>query len=387
MIMIRNGLIITQDSRRRVFRGNVLIDGDTIEHVGQKSDRSDAVIDADGSIVMPGLINMHTHVGMTSLRGMVDCSSLESFLKATTEFDKRNTRDMIKKSAQMAMEEMIATGTTSFLDLYYSEDAIAEVSSGIGMRAFLSWAVLDREYTTQRGNPLSNAEYFIRNNRKGMVTPSFGLQGVYACSKDTIASTEELAAKHGTLVHMHLAETMQEVKAHMDKHRMGPVAWMHKNGFLSKDLVAAHGVWIDSKERRMLASSGTTIVNNPISNARLNSGTAEVKSMIKNGINVTLGTDSAASNDSLDMFQTMKFSALINRLTAQEALDAATVKAGRALGCNMGSIEDGRKADVIVLSKDSLAAQPSVKTAVNIAVFAAQGKDVGASIINGRIVK
>ncbi len=388
MILIRNGIVVTQDRSRRVLEGNVLAEEDTIESVGKKADKSDMVIDANGMIVMPGLINMHTHVGMTSLRGMVDCSSLKSFLDQTMAFDSRNTNKMIKESTKIATEEMLSTGTTSFLDLYYSEDIIAEVASKSGLRAFLSWVTLDKEYTTQKGDPIRNAESFVRRYKgKGMVTPSFGLQGVYVCSKETIQQTDALAKKHGTILHMHLAETEMEVKGHMKKYSSRPIEWMHKNGFLSKRLVAAHCVWANEKENKMLAASGTTVVNNAISNARLGSGTAPIGDMINNRVNVTMGTDSAASNDSLDMFQTMKFSALVNRLPAQAVLDAATVNAARTLASGTGSIESGKKADIIILSRSASITPLSRQNAVNNIVFAASGKDVATSIINGKVVK
>ena len=387
MITISNGIVITQDARRRVIQGNVIVEGDAITSVGKKSERSDIVIDAKGGIVMPGLINMHTHVGMTTLRGAVDCSNLTRFLEETAKFDRRNTREKVKESASMAAAEMIATGTTSFLDLYYSEDAIAEEAERAGIRAFLSWVVLDKEHTTQVGDPIRNAEAFVKKYKnKRTVMPSFGLQGVYACSKDTIQETDRLAEEHGTILHMHLAETKEEVRSHVKKYSMRPVEWMRRNRFLSSRLVAAHAVWVDDKEMSMLARSGTTVVNNAVSNARLGSGTARIKEMLKRGINVALGTDSAASNDSLDMFQTMKFSALINGLTAQEALDAATVSAAKALRCNTGSIEEGKKADIIVIGRRQSICPLSKKNAVSNAVFAAQGSDVAKSIINGAVI-
>ncbi len=387
-IMIRNGLIVTQDERRRVLTGNVLVEEDTISSVGKESNKSDVVVDAVGSVVMPGLVNMHTHIGMTMLRGVCNGMNLEQFLEKTSEFDRKNTKEMIKRSAGLAAREMLKSGTTSFFDLYYSEDTIADTVSRFGLRAFLSWVVLDKEYTTQKGIPIKNAEAFVKRYRnKKMIMPSFGLQGVYVCSKDTIRQTKALSKRYNTIVHMHLAETRQEVANHTASYSLRPVEWMYRNGFLSRDLVAAHGVWVNRKETAMLARSGTTIVNNAISNAKLGSGTADIKRMLGSGINVTFGTDSAASNDSLDMFQTMKFSALMNGLTAQEALDMATVNASKALRANMGSIEKGKKADIIIVGKSASLMPLDRENAVSNVVFAAQGRDVAVSIINGKIVK
>ncbi|HUC39045.1 MAG TPA: amidohydrolase family protein, partial [Candidatus Acidoferrum sp.] len=358
-----------------------------IESVGSASDKSDFLIDAHGSVVMPGLINMHTHVGMTSLRGMVDCSSLKVFLEQTSEFDRHNTKEMIKKSTELAAEEMISSGTTSFLDLYYSEDVIAAVASKAGLRSFLSWVVLDKEYTTQKGTPIRNAESFVKRYKgKGPVTPSFGLQGVYVCSKETIRNTIALAEKYNTLVHMHLSETKEEVSGCVEKNKLRPIEFMHKNRFLSKRTIAAHCVWANNDEMGALSKSHATAVNNAISNARLGSGTADIRKMLGKRINVALGTDSAASNDSLDMFQTMKFSALVNGLTAQQALDMATVNAAMALQSEIGSIEKGKLADIIIL--DGAAIKPTnKKNAVSNVVFAAHGRNVTTSIIGGKIVR
>ncbi len=387
-ITIRDGLIVTQDAKRRILRGSVVIEDSVIASVGAKADKSDVVIDAGDRVVLPGLINMHTHVGMSMLRGMVPNDNLDVFLKKTSEFDSRNTKEMIEVSTLLGAEEMLMSGTTSFLDLYYSEDVIADAVAGTGLRAYLSWVALDEKFTTQKGVPIKNAEKFLKGYAgKPLVTPSVGLQGVYVCSKDTVSQAFDLAKKYDTIVHMHLSETMREVHDHAGKYGERPVAWMGKNGFLSDRLVAAHCVWLEDAEMIALAKAGATPVYNPISNARLGSGVADVKKMLKRRIHVAIGTDSTASNDNLDLLQDMKFGALINNLAPQDVLDMATVNAAKALRLDAGSIESGKKADIILLDRAGAFMSPTgTRNAVSNIVYAAEGRSVSISIIDGKVV-
>ncbi|MGC8587296.1 MAG: amidohydrolase family protein [Candidatus Micrarchaeia archaeon] len=390
-IAIRNCIIITQNGARETIRGSIEIEGNIISKVAKGSshiDTSDIVIDGDSHIAMPGLINTHTHVGMSAVRGNVETKNLDAFLKDTEEFDRRNNERRIEASTLIGVAEMLRTGTTAFLDLYYSEDVIAKVVDKIGMRAYLAWVVLDKEFTTQKGNPIDNARRFVESRlRSSIIKPAFGLQGVYVCSKETISKTEELAAKYNTVLHMHLSETKEEIIGSLKRYGKRPVEWLYDNGLLSKRLVAAHAVWLENKEIKMLAKSGVTVSYNVASNMRLGSGRARIGALLKNGVNVTLGTDSTASNDNLDMFQGIKIAALENRLSPSAALDFATVNAARALGYNGGSIEEGKLADIIMLD----ARQPQLlltteRNAQSNAVYSAEGLNVDCSIIDGKVL-
>ncbi len=284
-IAIRNCIIITQNGARETIRGSIEIEGNIISKVARGSshiDTSDIVIDGDSHIAMPGLINTHTHVGMSAVRGNVETKNLDAFLKDTEEFDRRNNERRIEASTLISVAEMLRTGTTAFLDLYYSEDVIAKVVSKIGMRAYLAWVVLDKEFTTQKGNPIDNARRFVESRlRSSIIKPAFGLQGVYVCSKETISKTEELAAKYNTVLHMHLSETKEEVIGSLKRYGKRPVEWLYGNGLLSKRLVAAHAVWLENKEIKMLAKSGVTVSYNVASNMRLGSGRARIERGLK----------------------------------------------------------------------------------------------------------
>ncbi len=388
-ISIKDGLLVTQDSSRRVFRGNLVIEGGLIKSVGEELDKSDVVIDASGSLVMPGLANMHTHLGMSMLRGrLTSANNLDKFLKITSEFDKKNDNESVKKSVLLGMAEMISTGTTSFLDLYYSQEITAYLAEKIGIRGFLSWAILDKEYTTQEGVPIENAERFVEKySDMKMVKPSFGIQGVYVCSEETIKKVSELAEKYNTIIHLHLAETEDEVKGHIDKFGERPVEFLSKRKILSKRVGAAHCVWLDDEEIKSFSSAGATMIYNPISNAKLRSGRAKAKEILQGGVNVAIGTDSTGSNDNLDMFQTMKFGALISGISPQDILDMATVNAAKFLSEPIGSLEKGKSADVIILDlKKPLGFPTDEKNAVSNIVYSLEGFSVNTSIINGKIV-
>jgi len=390
-IAIKNGLIITHNSNKRVIRGSVEIEENTISRVVSGSDgidKSDFVIDGKDHIVMPGLVNTHTHIGMSAIRGMVDTRSLGRFLKETGEFDSRNTEDKIEASALMGIAEMLSTGTTAFLDLYYSEDVIARVAKKIGMRAYLAWVVLDKEFTTQKGIPIENARRFVESNISGtLVRPAFGLQGVYVCSEETIAKAKELAEKYNTVLHMHLSETRSEVAGSLKKYGKRPVEWLYERGLLTNRMVAAHAVWLNNSEMKMLAEKGVTVSYNAASNLRLGSGRAKINKLLNSGVNITIGTDSTASNDSLDMFQAMKISALENRLPPETALEFATLNAAKALGYNGGSIEEGKIADIIMLdAKRPQLVRTTEKNAVSNVVYSAEGPNVDYSIVDGKIL-
>ncbi len=386
---IIGGIVLTQDKNRRIIKGNVLVRGDTIESVGRESDKSGRVIDASGSIVMPGLINMHSHVGMAPLRGrLTGTADLGEFLAETSRFDSRNGKELLEASSLIGIVEMLRTGTTAFLDLYYSEDIVARNAKMAGIRANLAWVILDKEYTTQKGVPLKNAEDFVRRyTGEELVRPMFGLQGVYVCSEETIGRTMELSDKYDTNVHMHLSETRKEVDDNMKKHGMPPVEYLWNRGFLSKRMIAAHCVWLEEREMTAMAESGATAVYNPVSNMKLGSGKANIMGMLQKKINITIGTDSVASNDSLDIFGTMKSGALESGVTPQMMLDFASVNAAKALGTNSGSIEQGKKADIIVVDGKSAGMVPTLaENAVSNLVYSACGRDVSLCIVDGNII-
>ena len=394
--LIENALIVTQDENRRIFKGNVQFDGSKITYVGKEKPKSDEIIDGNGKILLPGFINTHAHVGMSASKGLFDDVDLEKFLDLTFKYDSQRTEEGIFNSARLGMYEMINSGITSFVDLYYSEDVIARAAEEVGIRAFLSWVTLDREYTTQHGDPLDNAENFIRSHKNlRFVTPSVGVQGIYVAGDETYQRAKEIAEKYDTVLHMHLSETRKEVYDSVKKIGERPIEHLDRIGILSNRVIAAHCVWTTYHEAKLLGKNGVNVSWNAVSNFKLaTGGVPPVPEMIESGVNITLGTDSNGSNNSLNFFDVMKFSALSIKnarwdasiIKSQQILDFATVNAAKALRINAGSIEVGKRADLILLDARKPELIPTDENnVVNNIVYSANPDTVDSVIVDGMI--
>lgn len=398
-ILIKDTTIVTQDAKRAVRRGSILVDGDRIAEVGEVESRAEHVIEGRDLVALPGLVNAHNHIAMHTMRGVADDLNLEEFLGKTFEIDARRTSKDIEAGARLGALEAVKSGTTSLIDLYYDQDAVARGVSSVGMRSWLGWAVLDQKFTTQKGSPLANAEAWAgRASSFAKVTPVVAPQGVYVCSEETYAGARALADKRGLLLHTHLSETRPEVHNHKNSSGLRPVEWLDKIGFLSPTLSAAHCVWLTMHEVDLLAKAGVTAVHCPTSNMKLASGgAAPVLEMREKGVNVALGTDGVSSNNSVNMFDEMKRAALLHKATrwdarvvnAQEALDMATLGGAAALGASktLGSIEVGKRADIVLVDrlKPTLAPMHRANLVSNL-VYAGAGEAVAHVIIGGELV-
>ncbi|MGC8565377.1 MAG: amidohydrolase family protein [Thermoplasmata archaeon] len=398
-ILIKNGLIVSQNMKREIFYGDVYIEKNFIIEIGKNiSTEADHKIDASGKIVMPGLINTHAHVGMGLFRGLIEDLKLDDFLKKTFDLDSKRTDDHIFYSSLLSMYEMVRMGTTSFLDLYYSEDIIAKAAEEIGIRAFLSWVTLDEQFTTQKGNPLKNAENFIISHKnRERIYPSIGFQGVYVCSDETLLKGKEISEKHNTLQHMHLSETRKEVYDYLKQKGKRPVEHLYDIGFLNENLVAAHTVWLTMREIKQLAEKNVNVSHNPVSNMKLGTGgAAPVPEMIENDINVTLGTDSNVTNNNYDMFTVMEVAGLMHKnekwdasvLTSQELIDLATLNGAKALKMRslLGSIEEGKAADIIIIDPEPNGLPLFKENVLPNIIYAIEGLNVDTSIIDGNLI-
>jgi 5-methylthioadenosine/S-adenosylhomocysteine deaminase len=392
-------MIVTQDPQRRVFAGDVLIEGDRISAVGSVDHDADEVIDCAGSAVLPGFINLHHHVANTLLRGVADDVPLEEMLPKASALDAKLTRRDVQIGALLGCLEMIRSGTTSFHDLFYWEDEVARAVRESGMRGFLSWVTLDEAFTTQHGSPVKNADAFVAKQVDDpLVTPSVGVQGVYVASEDTYAKAKEIAEHRGVRLHTHLAETRGEVEGHRKKTGLRPAEWLEKIGFLSDRLTAAHCVWVTMNEVRALARQGVSVAHCPVSNMKLASGgVAPIPEMMQEGVRVGLGTDSPISNNGMDVFADMKVAALLHKtmrwdarvMSAQTVLDLATIHAARALRVEpeIGSIEVGKRADLAVVSLKGAHTTPFYpETLISHLVYSCRGSDVQATIVDGQVL-
>ncbi len=370
-----------------------------ISKVGEFTDRADDTLDAAGCIVMPGLINCHTHVSMTLLRSVADDLQLEQFLERTFAIDARRTPGDIEVGTKLGCMEMARSGTTCLLDLYYSQDAIAEGLREVGLRGYLGWAIVDEHLTTQKGKPIDNCRRFIKTfSDCPLIKPVVAPQGVYVCSDETLLAARELASESKTFCHYHLAETRREVHEYKRQKGERPVDHLAEIGFLSEGDVAAHCVWLTVNEIRELARHGVSAVHCPTSNMKLaGGGVAPLPEMFEEGVGVCLGTDGCASNNSLDMFLEMKFAALLQKssrwdatvLPAQKALDLATIDAARCLGAQreIGSIEPGKRADIVVVDCRHPAMVPTTTdNAVSNLVYSSPSAAVRDTIVDGRFV-
>lgn len=398
-ILVKGGLVVTQNWKREVLKGDVLIENGKIASVGHAKARPDEVVDASGCVVMPGLINCHTHVAMSLMRSIADDVKLDKFLDKTFAIDAKRTPEDVAVGATLGCLEMARSGTTTFVDMYYSEDAIAKSVEEVGLRGYLGWTVLDEKFTTQKGKPIKNCEDFIRSHKgRPLIKPLVALQGVYVCSDETLMEGKELAAKEKTFCHYHLSETRLEVYEFQKLKGKRPVEHLAEIGFLSKGDLAAHSVWLTINEVRALARAEVNVAHCPTSNMKLASGgIAPLPEMFHEGVNVSLGTDGCSSNNTLDMFLEMKFASLMHKahrwdaavLPAQKCLDMATVDAAKCIGADkdLGSIEPGKKADLIILdcAVPSMVPTRPDNVVANL-VYASPSHAVRDSIVDGEFV-
>lgn len=364
--VVKNGWIVTQDSKRSILKGDVVIDGERIVSVGGEYNGSaDRVVDASGDIIMPGMINTHSHVAMSVMKGVVDDLTFPNFLDKVFKIDSDRTDKDLEIGTKIGCMEMMLSGTTTFVDMYYSEDVIAKAVSEAGMRGILCWCTLDQRFTTQNGIPLDNARRFCsqyKDVRK--IVPGVGLQGVYVCGEETCIGAKELSDELECPFTMHLSETRGEVNDLKKSKGKRPAEWLSDLGVLGPRLIAAHSAWLTMREVRLMGEAGMSISSCPVSNMKLaTGGVAPIPEFLENGVNVTVGTDGNTTNNSLDMFGEMKTLGLLQKSSrwdptvtpAQQLLDFVTVNGAKAVGMSdsIGSIEVGKYADLVILDAHS----------------------------------
>lgn len=360
--VIRDAWIVTQDEKRNILKGDIVVDGDKIVSVGTefKGD-ADKEIDASGDIVMPGMINTHTHVAMAPLKGICDDLLFPDFLNKVFKIDSDRTDYDLEMGAKLGCAEMMRGGTTTFVDLYYSEDVIAKAVQESGIRGVLCWCCLDEQFTTQKGNPLNNCKHFYETHKdKRKIIPGVGLQGVYVCGEETCVGAKEFAEEKDLPLNFHLSETRGEVNNHKNSTGLRPAEWLDKIGALTPKMIAAHSAWLTMNEVRLMGAAGMSVSLCAVSNMKLaTGGVAPVPEFLQNGVNVTIGTDSNNTNNSLDMFSEMKIAGLLHKSArwdatvtpAQQLLDFCTINGAKAIGMadKLGSIEPGKFADIVIL--------------------------------------
>lgn len=405
-LIIRGGTVVTMDgSSRTIESGAVAIKGERIAAVGSDSEIAGRfigrrIIRARGKVVMPGLINTHTHVPMVLFRGIADDLMLMEWLqKYIFPAEARNVdEEFVRWGTKLGCLEMIRGGTTTFVDMYYFEDAIADETARAGMRAVLGETLIDfpapDNKTWDQG--MVYVEKFVRH-WKGhpLITPAIAPHAPYTVSTDHLKQAHSFAERHSTPLIIHVAEDAAEVKTIQERYGSSSVSYLDRIGLLGTPVIAAHVVWPTDDDIRTLAERSVGVAHCPQSNMKLAAGVAPVPKMLRAGVAVGLGTDGAASNNDLNLWEEMDTAAKLHKLisndptvlNAREVLEMATIRGARAIHLEreIGSLEPGKRADVIIVGMDAIHQTPLYNVYSQL-VYATKASDVESVIINGRIV-
>jgi 5-methylthioadenosine/S-adenosylhomocysteine deaminase len=380
-----------------------MIDDGRIVEIGDAPRSADVVVGGAGKIVLPGLINTHTHLSMVLLRGYADDMRLQDWLqKKIWPLESRLTPQACYQGALLGSAEMIMSGTTTFLDMYFNMEDVARAVKESGLRAFLSYGIIDLFDSAKAKSEQEKTKKFfeyVQSLGTSRVQFAVGPHAPYTCSPETLVWAKEFAVKNKVIDHIHVAETRKEQADFQKERGLRVVEYLDKIGALCNRMLAAHCVWLTKTEVATLGKAGVSVGHCPVSNMKLASGgVAPLPEMFEAGIAVGLGTDGAASNNSLNMFETMKVCALLQKahrwdatvLDAQKALDLATINGASALGIQdeIGSIEVGKKADIIMLDSHDSNLNPihGKETVVSDTVYSASPANVDTTIVDGEVL-
>ena len=387
-----------------IERGAVAVSADCIVEVGTEdalnaSYQAARTIDARGGIIMPGLVNAHTHAAMTCFRGLADDLPLMTWLNDYIfPAEAKLTFDIVYQGTRLACSEMILSGTTTFCDMYLFEEAVAQAAKAVGIRAVVGEVIYD--FPSPNYGPveegLKYTEDLIAKWRDDpLINIAVEPHSAYVCSPDLLQKARAIADRNSVPMVIHLAETEREVSEVKEKYGRTPVAHLAHIGFLGPSLIADHCVALTEEDMMVLKDFDVKIAHNPESNMKLASGVAPIPELLKRGITVGIGTDGCASNNNLDMFQEMDTAAKLHKvhtldptvMDARTVVRMATIDGARALGIGdmTGSLEPEKKADMIIIdiSRPHLIPMYNVYSHL---VYAVTGSDVVTAVVNGRIL-
>src|SRR6202158_1759498 len=401
------GIVVTMDAPRHIYDdGAVVVSGDTIVAVGPRAElearyQSRETIDAKNTLVLPGFINGHTHVPMTLFRGLHDDVTLNDWLyKYIFPAEAKNvTEEFVRWGTRLAAAEQIRSGVTTFADMYYFEDAVAEETKAAGMRGVLGETFIDFPAPDNKSGAamLAYTERFLKKwQGDPLIHAAPAPHSIYTCSKKTIQDAVALARKYHAPVLMHVSKMKKEWEDSEKANGMSPVQYLDKIGVLGPDVVAAHCIFVDEADRKILAQHNVGCVHNPSSNMMIASGVSPVPEMRAAGVAVGLGTDGpAGSNNDLDLMEEIDLAAKLAKiskmdplaLNAKAVVEMATIDGARALHMEneIGSLEVGKKADLILIDLDEPNAVPMYDVYAQIA-YSLKGSDVETVIIGGHVV-
>lgn len=406
-LIVVGDYVVSMDEAGTVYRnGAVAIDENLIIAIGPAeqilADYSAAeTLDGENRIVLPGLVNGHSHAAMTLLRGVADDLALMDWLNnyifpAEVEFV---DAEFVRIGTELACWEMIRGGTTTFVDMYYFPDTIADVVDRCGLRAMISATVIDQRSpdAENASDSINKGNAFIERwlGRNGRITPIFGPHANYTLNSEQLSATRAAAMQYGIPISIHLSESPFEVQYSKDTYGMTSIDLLESIGFFEGPTIAAHVVWPTEEEIPILASRKVGVIHNPTSNMKIASGIAPVAAMLEAGVRVGLGTDGAASNNDLDMWEEMRLASLLQKVDRMnpEVLSATTVltmatRGGATaigLGDRIGSLEVGKRADVIQVAFDDVHHVPTYDVVSHL-VWVSDEQDVASVVVDGKVL-
>ncbi|MBC8505742.1 MAG: amidohydrolase family protein [Anaerolineales bacterium] len=407
--LLTNAIVLTMDEEFHQYEpGAVAVDGDSIVAVGLEDDlkakfKAKEITDCGGKVLMPGLVNAHTHAAMTLLRGLADDLRLDVWLLGFMMPVEREfvSPEFVHLGTSLACIEFIRSGITCFADMYYFEEEAAKATAEIGLRALCSQTVL--KFPTPDADSYEKAleaaeEYIKRWKGHPLIVPSVAPHAPYTCTEDILQATAQIASSNDVPLHTHLAETLVEVENSQEEHGMLVIPYVEKHNLFDAKVLAAHCVHVDISEIHTLLKHKAGVAHNPSSNLKLASGVAPVTDMLNAGLDVGIGTDGPASNNDLDMFEEVRLAALVAKgftgdptvVPAKTALAMATRLGAKALhmGDITGSLEIGKRADLILVDISPLHNAPRFRRDTDGVyaqlVYASKGTDVTDVMVNGQ---
>lgn len=400
-ILIKNALILSPNNFIDKPQ-DILIKNDLISEISDEinNDNVDKIIDATDKILLPGLVNTHTHLSMTLFRGLADDLSLDEWLNDNIWPIEANLNGYYCYiGALLGAIELIKSGTTTFSDMYFYMEDVAKAVEESGIRAVLSYGMIDFGDEERRKAEIEqNLQLYknCHNTADGRIKVFFGPHSPYTASEELLKEVRRLATENNIGIHIHVSETQKEIDDVSSEKGLRPFEYLESIGFLGPDVVCAHSVWLSDKEIEIIKKNDVKVSHNPCSNMKLASGIAPVSKLLENDICVGIGTDGASSNNNLDLIEELKTASLLQKvatldpkvLTSDESLAMGTINGARALGLEdeIGTIEVGKKADLILIDKNNANMVPDSSNLSSNVIYSANGSNVDTTICNGQIL-
>ncbi len=402
-ILFTGAGILTRENGRLSYLDDAFlsVEGNRIKYVGKKRPEGEYTVvkDMRGKLLMPGLVNDHTHTAMVLMRGLGSGKELSRWLEAMWAIEDRMTAKEIRVGMELALLEMIRSGTTCFRDMYLIPTAVVDTIEKSGIRAVISRCITcfnnEQDYDTFE-NALGSKALFDEYDGAfdGRLHIDFAVHAEYTANENIVRRYSEDCRKRGARMHIHLSETAKEQRECIEKYGKTPAEWFSSLGLFDNPTTAAHCVHLTQSDMDLLSEKGVSVVHNPTSNLKLGSGIAPVPDMARKGINVSLGTDGAASNNNLDMFEEMHIASILHNgvredptvMKPESVIDMATVNGARSQGLSdTGALLESYKADIIALDLSSPHAVPLLDPVSQI-TYALSSSDVTMTMVDGRIL-